>query len=45
MLILYGGRIVRALEGAEITEENIVASSLNISLQDKATPGHAGGHA
>ena len=45
VLILYGGRIVRALEGAEITEENIVASSLNISLQDKATPGHAGGHA
>jgi ribose transport system ATP-binding protein len=45
VLILYGGRIVRALEGAEITEENIVASSLNISLQDKAGPGKVEGHA
>jgi ribose transport system ATP-binding protein len=33
VLILYGGRIVRRLEGADITEENIVASSLNLSLQ------------
>jgi len=32
VLILYGGRIVRQLAGAEITEENIVASSLNITL-------------
>jgi ribose transport system ATP-binding protein len=32
VLILYDGRIVRALAGAELTEANIVASSLNLSL-------------
>ncbi len=32
VLILYDGRIVRELAGAEITEANIVASSLNLSL-------------
>jgi ribose transport system ATP-binding protein len=32
VLILYGGRVVRELAGAAITEENIVASSLNITL-------------
>jgi ribose transport system ATP-binding protein len=31
VLILYDGRIVRELEGAEITEHAIVASSLNIT--------------
>ncbi len=31
VLILYDGRIVRMLEGAEITEHAIVASSLNIA--------------
>ncbi len=31
VLILYDGRIVRSLEGAAITEANIIASSLNIS--------------
>ena len=36
VLILYGGRVVRELAGADITEANIVASSLNISLTDKA---------
>ncbi len=36
VMILYGGHIVRELEGADITEANIIASSLNISLQDKA---------
>jgi ribose transport system ATP-binding protein len=30
VLILYDGRIVRSLEGAEINEHNIVASALNI---------------
>lgn len=32
VLILYDGRIVRELAGADITEANIVASSLNLSL-------------
>ena len=40
VLIMYGGRIVRELDGGEITEANIVASSLNLSLA-----GAAGGHA
>ena len=31
VLILYDGRIVRSLEGAEINEHNIVASALNIA--------------
>jgi ribose transport system ATP-binding protein len=30
VLILYDGRVARTLEGAEITERNIVASSLNL---------------
>ncbi len=32
VLILYDGRVVRTLSGAELTEANIVASSLNLSL-------------
>ena len=32
VLILYGGRIVRTLEGDAITETNIVASSFNMPL-------------
>ncbi len=40
VLILYDGRIVRELEGADITEANIVASSLNLSL-DAAKAPHA----
>ncbi len=32
VLILYDGRIVRELQGTDITEANIVASSLNLSL-------------
>jgi ribose transport system ATP-binding protein len=35
VLILYQGRIVRELEGKEITETNIVASSLNIQTKQK----------
>jgi len=30
VLILYGGRIVRLLEGEEITETNIVAGAFNL---------------
>jgi len=30
VLILYGGRVVRVLEGADITETNIVAGSFNL---------------
>jgi len=33
VLIMYDGRVVRELAGADITEANIVASSLNISLE------------
>ena len=36
--IMYDGRIVRELEGAELTETNIIASALNI---DAATAAHA----
>jgi len=36
--IMYDGRIVRELEGAELTETNIIASALNI---DAATAPHA----
>jgi len=41
VLILYGGRIVRQLEGADITEANIVASSLNLSLTAKTATAKA----
>jgi ribose transport system ATP-binding protein len=34
VLILYDGRIVRTLKGAEIDERNIVASSLNIDAAE-----------
>jgi ribose transport system ATP-binding protein len=39
VMILYDGRIVRELEGEEISEANIVASSLNLSLAGRATAG------
>ena len=38
VLILYDGRIVRELEGAEITEHAIVASSLNITAPAAGKP-------
>ena len=34
--IMYDGRIVRELEGGDITETNIVASSLNIDASEAA---------
>jgi ribose transport system ATP-binding protein len=34
VLILYDGRIVRELAGPDITEANIIASSLNLSLDE-----------
>jgi ribose transport system ATP-binding protein len=34
--ILYGGRIIRQLEGAALTERNIVASALNLPLETAA---------
>ncbi len=37
--IMYDGRIVRELEGDELTETNIIASALNV---DAATPAGAG---
>ena len=36
VLILYGGKIVRTLEGDAITETNIVASSFNLPLDSAA---------
>ena len=30
MLVFYDGAVVRTLEGADITERNLVASALNI---------------
>ncbi|MEQ9690002.1 MAG: sugar ABC transporter ATP-binding protein [Bauldia litoralis] len=38
VLILYGGRIVRTLEGDAITETNIVASSFNLPLDEAGAP-------
>jgi ribose transport system ATP-binding protein len=36
VLILYGGRVIRTLEGDAITETNIVASALNLETNDQA---------
>ena len=36
MLILYGGRVIRTLEGEAITETNIVASALNLETNGQA---------
>ena len=38
VLILYGGEIIRELKGGEITETNIVASSLNLPVEMGAAP-------
>jgi ribose transport system ATP-binding protein len=32
VLVLYGGRVVRSLEGREITERNLVTSALNLPM-------------
>ncbi|MGO4724503.1 MULTISPECIES: sugar ABC transporter ATP-binding protein [unclassified Inquilinus] len=34
VMILYGGRVIRTLEGEDITETNIVASALNLAPGD-----------
>jgi ribose transport system ATP-binding protein len=41
VLVLYGGGVVRTLEGAEISERNLVASALNLPMADP-TPGREG---
>lgn len=41
VVIMYDGRIVRELAGDDLTETNIVASSLNIDADTAAGPGHA----
>ncbi len=41
VLILYDGGIVRELEGADITETNIVSSSLNLPVEQPAHSGAA----
>ena len=38
VLIMYDGRVMRELTGTDITEANIVASSLNISLERTEAP-------
>jgi len=38
---MYDGRIVRELEGDEITETNIIASALNIDAATQGIPGAA----
>src|SRR6266702_1934443 len=43
--IMYDGRIVRELEGAELTETNIIASSLNIDSANSAHAAAGGAHA
>ena len=37
VIILYEGRIVRELQGEEITEQNIVAASLHLSSEGPDT--------
>jgi ribose transport system ATP-binding protein len=39
--IMYDGRILRELAGAEINEHNIVASSLNLPVERNLHPGGA----
>jgi ribose transport system ATP-binding protein len=39
VLVLYGGRVVRALEGQEISERNLVASALNLPIAAATTIG------
>lgn len=34
VLVLYGGRVVRSLEGREITERNLVTSALNLPMSN-----------
>jgi ribose transport system ATP-binding protein len=41
VMILYGGRIVRTLEGEDISETNIVASAFNMPVAGTAAPGEA----
>ena len=43
--IMYDGRIVRELEGAELTETNIIASALNIDGAAGASAASEGAHA
>jgi ribose transport system ATP-binding protein len=42
---MYDGRIVRELEGAELTETNIIASSLNIDAATSAYVAAGAAHA
>jgi ribose transport system ATP-binding protein len=41
---MYDGRIVRELEGADLTEMNIVASSLNIDAAQAASNAREAAH-
>jgi ribose transport system ATP-binding protein len=41
VVIMYDGRIVRELEGDDLTETNIVASSLNVDTDTAARAAHA----
>ena len=43
--IMYDGRIVRELEGAELTETNIITSSLNINAATSADAAAGTAHA
>jgi ribose transport system ATP-binding protein len=43
--IMYDGRIVRELEGAELTETNIIASALNIDAAASAQAAGGAAHA
>jgi ribose transport system ATP-binding protein len=45
VLIMYEGRIARTLAGGEISEHAIVASSLNVSLNDSPNVPSGGGEA
>jgi ribose transport system ATP-binding protein len=43
--IMYDGRIVRELEGTELTETNIIASALNVDAPNSARAAAGGAHA
>jgi ribose transport system ATP-binding protein len=42
---MYDGRIVRELEGTDLTETNIIASALNVDAANSARAAAGGAHA
>jgi ribose transport system ATP-binding protein len=36
VMVMYEGRVIRTLAGAELTENNLVSAAFNLSPQEKA---------